>query len=901
MIYNQDITLDLNTNTSYLVVGAKQGDNIGRTLTATILENGKVVDIPAQAFASYRIRKPNGKAEWKTAELYPHPTNRVKITLDSHDLDTSGRCYADIVLQLASQRESTVSFIIDVQAAPNIADEAINSDAFNYLHDMVNEAGNIIESAQAWTEGKRGTEDVIGDSYAIAAPSQLEVSLDFDKFKQTIDPPSINKVTDYIFIYMNGDWEYQYNGKIVDMQDLGFTITGTPAQNYIITVTASFADPTYHNNAKYYKEEADRLGQSWATGFVDGVRIPSTDPAYKQNASWLAQTYATGEFNGVVIPTTDPAYKKNSKYYRDVIAASTVDEVTTANPGMSAQASAEFDTIDDRFEFDFTLPSVKPHATIHVNNVSYTKPAAATVQVHDLSSEEIAEKKALPDGTPGKIYPGEEDNLQKSFDFSFDIPRGIYTGISNDVTVQAVNTLEPGTNAAVYITATEAEVEEDKPREKQFIFQFDIPRGNTGATGAYLTDIQVVQNSLGEAKLQYKLSSDNFIWLTTIHDKTYKDLWSVYKDSNNQFWIIDAIEENRIKIINTNNYNNFSSTGTLTWVSGGINHSNIIYTASEQFIGDWRETNGIIPVINGKDGQPGIGVAGRGIQGVSINSNYQLVITYTDGDSETITTPIRGPQGNSGIGSSGTAGRGIAGVSINSNYQLVITYTDNTSEVIPTSIRGPQGEDGNDGNDGNDGQNATVIRIGNISEAAAGSGPDVIATTDPNTRITTLDFVLPTSAPGVTIDDTTTSNATVWSSNKVNTEITSINSNISSLNTDVSTLKTDVKNANTGLLSRTSMLETKTSALETNSTSHGISIANINSKIGNTTITGTLTSNISDIHNQLDNVTNGVVKRLDNHDNEITVLQTQMATKQQALSFSYNPNDEGDLIIALVT
>jgi len=86
------------------------------------------------------------------------------------------------------------------------------------------------------------------------------------------------------------------------------------------------------------------------------------------------------------------------------------------------------------------------------------------------------------------------------------IPRGIYTGISNDVTVQTVNTLEPGTNAAVRVTATEAEVEEDtesgeKPREKQFIFEFDIPRGNTGATGAYLTDIQVVQNSLGEAKL----------------------------------------------------------------------------------------------------------------------------------------------------------------------------------------------------------------------------------------------------------------------------------------------------------------------------------------------------------------------------------------------------------------
>ena len=836
MIYNQDISLDLNTNTSYLVVGAKQGDNIGRTLTATILENGEIFNISSDVSASYRIRKPTGKAVWKTAEVYSHPVNKVKITFDTNDLDTSGRNYADILLRQNATRMATVSFIIDVQAAPNIVEGATESEAFNYLYDMVDEAGNIIESAQAWATGKRGSDEVIGDLYTIAAPSQLNVSLDFDIFKENIEPTTINKVTNYTFIYMNGNWEY--NGGLVDMSELGFTITGTPEQNYIITVTASFADPTFENNAKYYKNRAEAtvygtidgevvdiddpayqnnavwLGEAWATGYVDGQRIPTTDPAYEKNANWYGQTWATGSFDGTPVSSSDPTYKNNSKYYRDVIAASTVDEVTTANPGMPAQASAEFDTVDDRFEFDFVVPSIKPHATIHVNNVPYTQKAAASVQIND---------------APERAAQGEAQNLQKSFDFSFDIPRGIYTGISDDATAIVEETLDPGENASVSISTREAEVEDDQPNEKIFDFVFKIPRGNTGATGAYLTDIQVVQNSLGEAKLQYKLSTD------------------------------------------------------------GASSS-------------WREASGIIPVINGENGEAGLtGNPGRGIAGVSINNNYQLVITYSDGTSETIQTPIRGPQGNSGIGSIGTAGRGIAGVSINNNDQLVITYTDNTSEIIPTSIRGPRGEDGNDGNDGNDGQNATVIQIGNISEAAAGSGPDVIATTDPNTGITRLDFVLPTSAPGVTIDDTTTSNATVWSSNKVNAELIPIKTNISSLQTNVTTLKTEVENANTGLLSRTSILETKTSALETNSTSHGNSIANINSKIGNTAMTGTLTSNINDIHNQLDNVTNGVVKRLDNHDNDITVLQTQMTTKQQALSFSYNPNDEGDLIIAFVT
>ena len=98
MIHNQNITLDLNTNNAYIVVGAKQGDNMGRTITATILENGEIMNISSQAMASYRIRKPNGEGIWKSAKLYPHPFNKVEIVFDTEDLDTAGRCYADISL-----------------------------------------------------------------------------------------------------------------------------------------------------------------------------------------------------------------------------------------------------------------------------------------------------------------------------------------------------------------------------------------------------------------------------------------------------------------------------------------------------------------------------------------------------------------------------------------------------------------------------------------------------------------------------------------------------------------------------------------------------------------------------------------------------------------------------------
>ena len=249
MIYNQDITLDLNTSTSYLVVGATQGDNKSRTLTATILKNGELFTIPDGTLASYRIRKPNGQATWNNAEIYTSES-KVVITLNATDLSTSGRCFADVLLTNGSTQLGTVTFIIDVQAAPAIAQGVIESEAFGYLYSIIDAANNTIESAQAWAEGKRGTEDVLGDSYITKSSNNLSVSLDFETFKNNITSPSIGKLTTYNFLYTNNNWEY--NNDTVNMLGLGFDIVGTPISGNYIEVTASFADPTWHNNAKWY-------------------------------------------------------------------------------------------------------------------------------------------------------------------------------------------------------------------------------------------------------------------------------------------------------------------------------------------------------------------------------------------------------------------------------------------------------------------------------------------------------------------------------------------------------------------------------------------------------------------------------------------------------------------------
>lgn len=81
--------------------------------------------------------------------------------------------------------------------------------------------------------------------------------------------------------------------------------------------------------------------------------------------------------------------------------------------------------------------------------------------------------------------------------------------------------------------------------------------------------------------------SNKFLWITCTHDKTTADQHSEYKDGNNAIWKIETIEESRIKIICTSSdAPQMLTSGTLTWVSGGENHSDIMYSNAQQAEGN---------------------------------------------------------------------------------------------------------------------------------------------------------------------------------------------------------------------------------------------------------------------------------------------------------------------------
>ena len=92
-----------------------------------------------------------------------------------------------------------------------------------------------------------------------------------------------------------------------------------------------------------------------------------------------------------------------------------------------------------------------------------------------------------------------------------------------------------------------------------------------------------------------------YMWVTANdHGKTDDDQHSVYKDANGVEWKIETVETDRIKIIRISGSGNLPTTGSLDWVSGGVNSRVIAYTASEQAAGNpfWNEATGKVDFAN---------------------------------------------------------------------------------------------------------------------------------------------------------------------------------------------------------------------------------------------------------------------------------------------------------------
>lgn len=93
--------------------------------------------------------------------------------------------------------------------------------------------------------------------------------------------------------------------------------------------------------------------------------------------------------------------------------------------------------------------------------------------------------------------------------------------------------------------------------------------------------------------------SNGYVWITCDHNKTDADQHSVYLIGSTK-WKIETIETGRLKMIRTSGSENMPSSGTLTWVSDGSNHDDVVFTASEIAAGNpfWNESTSQVDFAN---------------------------------------------------------------------------------------------------------------------------------------------------------------------------------------------------------------------------------------------------------------------------------------------------------------
>lgn len=72
------------------------------------------------------------------------------------------------------------------------------------------------------------------------------------------------------------------------------------------------------------------------------------------------------------------------------------------------------------------------------------------------------------------------------------------------------------------------------------------------------------------------------VWINANPDKDATDQHSIWKDTNNTMWVLETIEETRLKYVAYGGAGTIlPATGIMSWYSGGTHHNSITYTTTE--------------------------------------------------------------------------------------------------------------------------------------------------------------------------------------------------------------------------------------------------------------------------------------------------------------------------------
>lgn len=243
--YTQEITLDINTNTAYPIVSAKQGDEGSRWILVHLTKDNVPYSATPGNNAQFRCRKPDGHAIINPAII--NNDGSIGVELTAQTLISPGRAYADIVESDNNGNIlSSVAFILLIMAAPSVASTAISSDEFQKLNELVARSDELISQAEAWAIGTKNNQDI--------GPAIYE--------QDNVTSENFESKKSYLFIKVDNEYVPLDDSAVFDNSQI----------YYVLTVGNN-------NNAKYYSEQAKSQKEKIEQLQVSSTTLQTGSPA----------------------------------------------------------------------------------------------------------------------------------------------------------------------------------------------------------------------------------------------------------------------------------------------------------------------------------------------------------------------------------------------------------------------------------------------------------------------------------------------------------------------------------------------------------------------------------------------------------------------------------------------
>lgn len=294
MNINQAVSLNMSTDIAPPTLHMAQGDANSRTIVATLYDGSQPFTIPTDSVCMVRFGKPDG-----TGGLYDHTESGAAVTyLDnvvtapvaSQMLSVSGIVKAEIdVYKSGGNDESAVKLasfclLVDVHKSAYSDDTIISSDYYNIV------AAQIAAAIEA---GEKADAAIIAANNAIQAANTAVAAKD----------TAVSAKDDAVY-------------------------AKTAATN---AANSAESAKSAAESAKTAAENAQSSAAASASAAQDFASNAEGDAQNAAQDASDAEAWAVGQRNGVDVPSNDPTYHNNAKYYKDQAGAIAGGGVTSFN------------------------------------------------------------------------------------------------------------------------------------------------------------------------------------------------------------------------------------------------------------------------------------------------------------------------------------------------------------------------------------------------------------------------------------------------------------------------------------------------------------------------------------------------------------------------------------------